>query len=147
MRPLLVLDNFKVDSKMPVRVKYTDMRYEFIRQCSNSSIGKDLCSGYDGALISTNSYCARVRVSGIETKVSSTGDESNIFVGGERNTISATGTRSIVVAWGSGHCISVSGYRSTICADGEDITISSSDDFANIIALGVCNNKYNRGRD
>lgn len=133
------IGQLKVDSKMPVRVEYNDVRYEFIRLNSNSSLSKDLCSGYDGSLISTNSYCARVRVSGVETKVSSTGDESNIFVGGERNTISATGTRSIVVAWGSGHCISVSGYRSTICADGEDITISSSDDFANIIALGVCN--------
>lgn len=134
----LGIRQIKEDSKTPARVGYTERVHEF-KQMHSTGIGKSLSTGYDGSSVSACSFAVEIRVTGHETKVSSTREDSNIFIGGERNTIGSTGARSIILAWGRGHHISVSGENSTVCVLGEDIVVSSSDDFANVVVLGVNN--------
>lgn len=128
----------KEDSKTPARIGYTDIGHDY-KQMYSTDIGKSLITCYDGSLVSSCSFAVEIRVTGHETKVSSTGEDSNIFIGGERNTIGSTGARSIILAWGRDHHISVSGENSTVCVLGEDIVVSSSDNFANVVVLGVNN--------
>lgn len=134
----LGIRQIKEDSKTPDRIGYTDIMHDY-KQMYSTGIGKSLITGYDGSLVSSCSLGVEVRVTGHESRVSSTGESSNIFIGGECNMISSTGDRCIIAAWGRGHHISVSGENSTVCALGEDIVVSSSDDFANVVVLGVNN--------